>query len=208
MKHFMIDLETMGTRPYSIIASIGVVQFNLLTGELGAEFHKTIDRRSCLDVGLTEDRETIEWWKNQSKEVRDQLYKYNVYLPYALKQLKVWLTKYSTNGDFYVWGNSAAFDLGLITQACEKCNLPVPWKYWQECCCRTIVMLNPTIKEKTIKPKGAHHPIIDCKFQIDYIVRTLRSIKQKAWDEGAESVESEVDALGRFYIRPMNEYEK
>lgn len=175
--NFMVDLETMGTTPYSAIVSIGVVQFDLKTGELGKEFYRTIDLQSCLDAGLHTDQSTVDWWKKQSQATRDKLYIDTKPLSVVLQEFSGWL-KNITDSYKYMWGNSASFDLGLLSQAYNKLNLPIPWAFWNERCCRTIVALNEFIKEKTAKPSGAHDPIIDCKVQIDYVVRTIKSISR------------------------------
>lgn len=175
--NFMVDLETMGTTPYSAIVSIGVVQFDLTTGEYGESFYRTIDLQSCLDVGLHTDQSTVDWWKKQSQVTIDKLYIDTKPLPIILEEFTEWFKTVITSFK-YVWGNSASFDLGLLSQAYNKCNMSIPWAYWNERCCRTIVALNEDIKNTMEKPIGAHDPIVDCKYQIDYVVRTIKSISK------------------------------
>lgn len=174
--NFMVDLETMGTRPYSVITSIGVVAFDILTGARGAEFCMNIDQKTCIDVGLKIDPKTVEWWSKQDVKVYRRMFIDVRPLKDVLTALSVWLKHYET-GPKFMWGNSASFDLGLLSQAYEVCNLTVPWAFWNERCCRTIVALNPNIKEAMGSPVGAHHPITDCKHQIQYVVNTIKSIQ-------------------------------
>lgn len=170
----MVDIETMGTKSYSAILSIGVVAFDLKTGELGDEFYQTISLDSCLRNGLRTDPKTIAWWKTQDKKVFKELTKNTSTLPKVLIKLNRWLVD-SCRTTKYMWGNAASFDLGLLTNAYEKCQLEPAWAYWNERCCRTIVALNPDIKNSMPKPTGVHHPIVDCKYQIDYVVKTINS---------------------------------
>ena len=51
--HVMLDLETMGRDSNAVICSIGVVEFDINTGETGREFFAKVDIQSCLDRGLT-----------------------------------------------------------------------------------------------------------------------------------------------------------
>ena len=44
MKNVMLDLETMGKGPNAAIVTIGGVFFDPMTGELGAEFDRTLCR--------------------------------------------------------------------------------------------------------------------------------------------------------------------
>jgi hypothetical protein len=175
--NFMVDIETLGTRSYSIILSIGVVAFDLKTGNTGDEFYRTIDVASSKEVGLTSDASTVEWWRKQDKSVRDALTKNTAHIHQVLTQLLAWFDMQTY--ERFMWGNSARFDLGLLENAYERCKLIPPWAYYNERCCRTIVALNPEIKNSLPKPTGAHHPIIDCKHQIDYIVKTIQSHEGK-----------------------------
>lgn len=174
MDNFMIDLETLGTHPYSIILSLGAIQFDF-TGKKGAQFYATIDQQSCRDAGLTHDDATVAWWNKQNASVIAALHKDNLPLIVVLKMFSTWIKKQCPDTK-YMWGNSAAFDLGLLGQAYERCNLASPWEYWNERCVRTIVALAPKVKDSMPKPTGTHHPIVDCNYQIDYMCKTLKTV--------------------------------
>ena len=70
----MIDIETLGTNPNSCILTIGAIKFDRKNdiGELKncETFYCRIDKDSCLSIGLDIDNDTLEWWKNQSKQAR------------------------------------------------------------------------------------------------------------------------------------------
>ena len=55
----MVDLETLGNGSESVIISIGAVEFDPETGELGREFYKVVDAQSCVDAGLKIDASTV-----------------------------------------------------------------------------------------------------------------------------------------------------
>lgn len=61
LNHCMLDLETFGTKPGSVIRSIGAVMFDL-DGRTGPEFYRNIDEESCVKAGLTYDPSTVSWW--------------------------------------------------------------------------------------------------------------------------------------------------
>lgn len=176
--HFMVDIETMGTLPYSIIMSIGIVAFDIITGELGEEFYKTIDVKSSKSFNLIQDKATVEWWNKQDSCIFLELFKNTEQLPTVLKELNSFL-KNNCKTDKLMWGNSASFDLGLLRNAYERCGIIPQWYYGNEFCCRTIVLLNPSVKNNMSKLVGAHHPITDCKNQIEYLVKTINSIYGK-----------------------------
>ena len=51
--HIMFDLETLDNKNTSSILSIGAVEFNLHTGEIGETLYVRVDLQSCIDEGLT-----------------------------------------------------------------------------------------------------------------------------------------------------------
>jgi len=59
MNNLMIDLETMGTGPNSLVIAIGAVFFEPETGELGEEFYINIDWQSGIDAGLEMNADTV-----------------------------------------------------------------------------------------------------------------------------------------------------
>lgn len=164
MKDIMIDIETMGTKSYSSIIAIGAVEFDIITGETGDKFYKNISLESCIESGLTMDASTILFWMKQSKEAQNALFLGEVPLKIALLELSYFIEQHK---DHCVWGNSAAFDLGLLANAHEKCSLKLPWKYWQERDVRTLVAFNPALK-KAIENDLPHDAISDCLYQIKY----------------------------------------
>src|ERR1700752_755293 len=73
MKHVLLDIETMGNTSRSAITSIGAVQFDLNTGEIGEKVYTRVDLQSCLDVGLTMNADTVMWWMKQTDAARMEI---------------------------------------------------------------------------------------------------------------------------------------
>lgn len=138
MTHIMVDTETLGVRPGSILLSIGATVFDPKTGKLGADFYANIDTQSCRDVGLTEDQSTVDFWKAQSKEARSILLLDRKPLRAALEELSLFWIK--AEGEF-LWAQGAAFDPVLLDSAYEAVGMEPPWSFWNVRCCRTILAL-------------------------------------------------------------------
>lgn len=163
-KHIMIDIETMGTKSYSAILSIGAVEFDLETGCFGNTFYVNIDLDSCLTAGLKTDDDTIEWWHNQSLEAKEALEKYKETLLNGLKMFK----KFFKYDDYEVWGNSARFDLGILANAFEVTGIELPWNFKNERCVRTLVSFLPEVKQNMPFNGTRHNALDDCIHQIRY----------------------------------------
>ena len=163
MKHVMIDIETMGNMSHSAIVSIGAVRFNLETGEIGEKFYMGVDLQSCLDAGLIINADTLMWWLNQSEAARKKITEKGHPLNKALISLSAFVTK-----DDQVCGNSARVDLGILSDAFNTCEMPIPWDFRKERCVRTLCSFAPEVKDAEPINGVAHDALADCIFQIIY----------------------------------------
>jgi len=175
LKHIMLDIETMGDESYSSIISIGALEFDIETGETGREFYQKVDLQSCLDAGLTINASTVIWWMQQSYEARSEFYmgEASIELASALCLLTLFC-----NNDYQVWGNSARFDCGLISDACNKLKLQLPWDFSKERDVRTLVSFNPDIKNNFVFKGTAHNALADCYHQVGYCSEIWKSLKK------------------------------
>lgn len=152
-KHVMLDLETLGTSPGSVILSIGAVRFD--ENGLGDTFHKHIDPEDCLKLGMTVDASTIFWWMAQSEEARNNLLVAGKYLlMQTLYAFSSWFA-----GSEYLWGNGAAFDNALLSAAYRSVDISFPWEFWNDRCFRTVRAENPHVSAPEFE--GVKHNALD-----------------------------------------------
>lgn len=174
----VIDLETLGTVPGSVILSIGACVAQDIE-EPDKQFYATISRSSCEDVGLVVCKETIDWWNKQDIVARQEAFS-------ALHTLKDTLVYFSTYlGEFpkkRVWGNGTAFDLGILAAAYKACGMKVPWHYREEMCYRTVKSLYPKILVPTL-PNTPHKAIDDACSEAKHLALILNYIEagEHAW---------------------------
>ena len=155
MNEVMVDLETLGNGPNSVIIAIGAVKFDLSSGKLGEEFHMLVDPESCVSHGLQMDTSTVLWWMQQSADARKVFSETNkLPLPSVLHELSAFMD----NDEIKVWGNGASFDNVILANAYTKCEIERPWKFWNDRCYRTVKALYPHIKMTRL---GTHHNALD-----------------------------------------------
>ena len=172
--HLMVDLETMGNKAGCAIVSIGAVEFDLNTGEIGRTFYERVDLQSCLNVGLFVNGRTIYWWMQQNEEARKELCRPSDNLKNVLEKLKSFM---GCLGDFKIWGNGARFDIAILEAAFDKCGYPyMPWKHYDEMDVRTLVAFAPSIKNDMSREGVFHNAVDDCLHQIKYCTATWNSI--------------------------------
>ncbi len=165
----MIDIETLGAVPYSVILSIAAVEFDMRTGKTGREFYCIVDPESCQKHGLKIEANTVLWWLTQSIEARAEFTgsKSKLDITKALNQFNNFISKCEINVN--LWANSPSFDCARIREACEITGLKVPWTYKQERDCRTIMARYPHAIPKN-KKLVSHNALNDCYNQIERLV--------------------------------------
>ncbi len=164
----MTDLETMGTAPGSVLASIGAVAFNQVTGEIGPSFYRVIDQASCEAAGLTKDPATIAWWGRQLPEVRAELEKDPRPLAEVLDDFDAYW-KQVCGGEF--WANGANFDDPLLAAADRALGREAPWKFWSARDTRTIYA---AAKVAPRRGKGHHVAVVDALDQAKAVIWAYR----------------------------------
>lgn len=181
MKHVMIDLETMGLRPNAAIVSIGAVHFKPVVDGAGLPdleqvdaFYTPVSLKSCLDLGLTTDQSTVDWWNKQSAEARSSWQQEGApTLPDALSAFSAWLRRDSDERSIRPWGNGADFDLVLLKSAYDALNADPPWRYYNHRCYRTIKSLFPVAE---MPRHGTHHNALDdAQHQYNVLCQIVRT---------------------------------
>lgn len=150
MSNIMLDLETLGNGSNAVIIAIGACKFDA-TG-VTEKFYTNIDPQSCVDAGLQMDASTVMWWMKQSDEAR-KVFTHGVPLKQALEAFAIWCGKPKT-----VWGNGAAFDNVILSNAYRLTGIVQPWPYWADMCYRTVKNLN---KDVAMSRSGTHHNAVD-----------------------------------------------
>lgn len=179
MKKFgnlMVDIETFGNQSNSAIVSIGAVEFNMQTGECGREYYTNVSLKSCLDIGLIINADTLMWWMKQSDEARKKLTE-GKQLPIrdALFEF-MHFVQICGGKNAEIWGNSARFDLGILSDAYNKTSIEIPWDFRNERCVRTLVSFHPDIKNNLKFVGTAHDAVHDCRHQIKYCSETFNKL--------------------------------
>lgn len=154
--HLMVDIETLGTAPGSIVLSIGAVVFDPLEGTLGEGFYLNLQVAPQEAAGLITSPATVAWWADQNP-----LAKLHLANPAPLPVSEV----LETLASFYlkhdcerVWGHGATFDVVLLDRLYAAFAKSPPWRFWQARDTRTLFDLTGT---EVKREKGTHHYALD-----------------------------------------------
>lgn len=185
MRDIMLDLETLGTKPGSVILSIGARAFDPDAGRLGEGFYTIITAASCEAAGLTADLSTIHWWNQQSEEARAVLLAAldptkSVPLTSALLNFAGFIddqcAAVGEEARPMIWGNGSDFDNVLLSVAYERSRLLRPWRYSENRCYRTLKNLRVDVP---LDRQGiAHNALDDATSQAAHALSVFLALRQ------------------------------
>lgn len=137
MIHHMVDLETFGTTPRSVVLSIGIVAFDVREMAITGAYHTILERDQQIRTLQREvNQSTLEWWDRQGTEAR-KLLDAPSHERVPLEDALVEVTEFM-HGTQGVWGNGAAFDNVILASLFDDVGLERPWAFWQDRCFRTL----------------------------------------------------------------------
>jgi hypothetical protein len=165
MPHFMIDLETLGQRAGCVVLSIGAVAFDPIRRTIDPEgFYCVVNKRDCLDRGLTVDASTVAWWERQdpiAQQVLAEADTTGIKLETALCQLDAFFRSRLTSSRTIIpWSCGADFDLPILVECYHRCGIQLPWKFWDSRCFRTLKALGGGKKYEPSR-MGTYHNALD-----------------------------------------------
>lgn len=184
MRHYALDLETLGKGPTATIIGIGAVPFDIDTGVVYPDedsFYTAVDPSTCMKFGLLPDGDTIMWWLRQSDEARLAVQD-GTGIQQACIALAEFMAPEDYDGNVSVWGNGAAFDNVILASAFRETGIAQPWTYKHDMCGRTLRALRDLVGVDLTygAPESdavAHHALHDARWlagQVVTIVRRLR----------------------------------
>lgn len=139
MTHIMLDLETLGTRPGCVVLAAAFVRFS-------DEAHTTLNLSipDQQQLGLEIDPETHRWWGEQEAKhpgAWAAATSNPTPLRAALEHFSTWIAWAANGADPLIWCHGATFDAPILQELYRRASLPVPWKFWNIQCTRTLYNL-------------------------------------------------------------------
>ena len=186
----MIDIETLGLSPGSVIFQIAAVPFG--PGGVGAGLNAVVSVQASLAAGLTTDPSTVDYWASKPDEssriFRTAHSAVALYPAEALTGLGMWTDQVASEAgkkrpDLRVWGNGAAFDNALITEACKRVGVRPLWNYRSDRCFRTLKAIRQAVKAPEFEGRP-HDALDDARHQARHAVAILTEL---GWPEDGES---------------------
>lgn len=174
----MLDLETLAYGANAIILSIGVCEFDPMTGEIGRRNEFNIDLQSSIEAGRSTSAEVLKWWLEQSSEAQAAAFEGTMEFKSALECLSNWMPF----GPI-VWGNGPSFDIAKLELAYEQLfgEESYPWNFRDTRCVRTMRDLTEGLIDRDDIPfvGEKHSALADAIWQAKYVSKMYQMIKDK-----------------------------
>jgi hypothetical protein len=137
--NFVLDLETLGTRPNSAILQIGITCIETKQ-TLGIQIGEAI---ASTNEFFGVDAATYDWWLKQDEAVREQVFATGLSHPEALLAIDrwVWEQAAATNVPLdyaIVWANDPEFDCVILKNAYGTYTTPYPFNFRNHRSFRTL----------------------------------------------------------------------
>lgn len=181
-KHIMIDLETLGLEPGSIIRSCAAVEFDPETGETGERKEWKLNLSEAQNEGFKIDTSTIKWWLTRSEAARkDFVEGEETSLVEFLLQLKAFILLHGD--DVTLWCLQLDFDLPMLRCYYKWMNktviseeeFQVPWNRRKIRDVRPYMDALETAGLLPPKVADRHTPMADCLAQINYVHLAIKN---------------------------------
>ena len=170
-KHLMVDLETLDTRPTSVVLSIGAIAFDPQSKWLDTTggFEQNLRLEEQFEAGRTISESTLLWWLDQSEDARKSITgNPRKTVEDSLEGLREYASRMNCE---YVWSNGAAFDVVILEHLMDYTK--IPWKFYKVLDMRTMMWL------KNVPKQGAtaHKALDDAIDQAHRVVEAYASIR-------------------------------
>lgn len=176
----MLDIETLSTRPWSVILTLGAVKFSPWDGDVdqgqGLYLKPDVDEQLAMDRHVQD--ETVAWWATQTEEVREEAMGTEGRI--SVNEMIDQLNRFLVGAD-NIWCQGPAFDIVILEDLYRQADRPTPWQFWQIRDSRTLFSVHGDPRDKG--RHGAHNALIDCYYQaraVQDIYKTV-GIKRREW---------------------------
>jgi len=165
----MIDIETIGIEHDSVVLSLGAVQFDPFSENIGKSIYIKPSVDEQFEIGRTYNDDTLEWWSKQDKAVLDEAFDEidRVTLHLFVKQFRSIVANCKR-----VWAKGPTFDTIILENLFKSIGEPAPWTYSKIRDARTLYDFADSVPSNT----SAHDPVADCVIQILVVQQVYKKL--------------------------------
>jgi hypothetical protein len=157
----MLDIETLGIKPESVILTLGAVKFDPYhPGKTTTGLYLRVDVDEQIAQGREVNEETVAWWGRQPEHIREEALGdlERVSVTELMKQLNKFLVAVDE-----IWCQGPSFDIVILENIYRQYQVSPNWKYHQIRDSRTLFQVHGDPRDKNAA--GLHNALEDCVSQ-------------------------------------------
>lgn len=169
--HFMLDLETLDTKPSAHILELALVCFCPFTGRVNESLSRHVRFGLTPQAGATISPSTLKWWVVTNQSYMNELFtEVDNILKVELFKIFDLFKQARELGEVRVW-NTGTFDIDIVNSAFEReLNIHEPIiKFWEVRDVRSLRQLNDDFGLNNDEWPTSHNAKDDCLRQISYV---------------------------------------
>ena len=121
--HFMLDLETLDTKPSAHILELALICFCPYTGRVNEELSRHVRFGLIPQKGATASTSTLNWWSTTNLEyftkLIDSSKSYEESLHFVMSELADLFSSIRESSELRIW-NTGTFDVDIINDAARR----------------------------------------------------------------------------------------
>lgn len=204
--HFMLDLETLDTKPSTHILELALVCFDPFTGRVNEKLSRHEKFGFAPQPGATISPSTVAWWIGENKEYFTELLTHNCesdkQLRHVLFDIDIMLSNIRVGGRGVCLWNTGNFDVDIINDAARRVlgKTETLFKYWE---IRDVRAMYQVKRDFGLGGDDewptSHNAKDDCLRQISYVQSVYGALSERR-------TESAGDPRGRADVPASEEH--
>ena len=179
--HFMLDLETLDTKPSAHILELALVCFCPFTGRVNESLSRHVRFGLTPQTGATISPSTLKWWVVTNQSYMNELFtEVDNILKVELFKIFDLFKQARELGEVRVW-NTGTFDIDIVNSAFEReLNIHEPIiKFWEVRDVRSLRQLNDDFGLNNDEWPTSHNAKDDCLRQISYVHSVYGALSER-----------------------------
>jgi len=183
----MLDLETGGTGPNSVVTQCAIIAFDLTDPENRL---RTIDEylpiQPQIELGRRIDADTMFWWMDQEDAAKNRLRMSGGNDMVELEALTRGIVRkfnqitQDNSIPYELWCRGPHFDVTILSTLLVDCGQEIPWRYDTPRDLRTLMALAGLSTSEVSKSGLTPHVAVDdCKFQIRCYTEAMKRLRAR-----------------------------
>lgn len=182
--HFMLDLETLDTKPSAHILELALICFCPFTGRVNEALSRHVRFGLIKQTGATVSTSTLSWWSNENQPYFMELISNNnadnAFLKDELLEIVELFNNVREHSELRIW-NTGTFDVDIINDAAKRVFYEIKnvINFWEVRDVRSLRQVTEDFGLYNGEWPTSHNAKDDCLRQISYVHSVYGALSER-----------------------------